>query len=218
MNHPHDDQWMSYLYDELNSAERADLKAHLHSCAECQAKIGEWQATQKSLSSWQVSTRRRQREPIAFALPLLKWAVAVVVLLCAGMLIGRFTSASVTSEQLRAQIEPQLRQEFARMLREELSQSATTTLHASGEQTKALLASYAATSETNRAEDNAAILTAINRLAAQRIADYLSLKHDVDTVAVNTDLGFRNTQLELNQLADNTPPPVLSPPVKSQLK
>jgi hypothetical protein len=88
------------------------------------------------------------------------------------------------------------------MLREELSKSVTATLQSSGEQTKGMLANYAAAAETNRATDNAAILTALNKLSEQRITDYLLLKKDVDTVAVNTDLGFRSTQQELNQLAD----------------
>ena len=107
---------------------------------------------------------------------------------------------------VRAAIEPQLRREFAQMLNEELSMSSTATLQASAQQTKVMLADYAGAAETSRATDNAAILTALNKLSEQRLADYLLLKKDVDTVAVNTDLGFRSTQQELNQLAVYPPP------------
>jgi anti-sigma factor RsiW len=201
MNHPNDEQWMSYLYDELDSAGRASLKAHLKSCGECKSKVAAWQATKKNLSTWRLPAARSPRTPPIYASPVLKWAVAALFL-CAGIVIGRLTPATVSAQKIRAEVEPQLRQEFAQMLREELSKSVTATLQSSGEQTKGMLANYAAAAETNRATDNAAILTALNKLSEQRITDYLLLKKDVDTVAVNTDLGFRSTQQELNQLAD----------------
>jgi anti-sigma factor RsiW len=201
MNHPNDEQWMSYLYDESDAAERASLKAHLKTCDACKTKVGEWQATQKNLAEWHVAAKPAARGPFWAGAPLLKLAAAALIL-CAGIAIGRLNSAAVSPEKVRAAIEPQLRLEFARMLHEELSKSVAATLQASGQQTKGMLADYAGAAETSRATDNAAILTALNKLSEQRLADYLLLKKDVDTVAVNTDLGFRSTQRELNQLAD----------------
>ena len=212
MNHPNNEQWMSYLYDESSTVDRASLKAHLQTCAECQTKVSEWQAAKSQLSSWQVTARPASRPPAIFALPLLKWSVAAAVFLFAGIAVGRLTSASVSVEKVRADTEPQLRQEFAQLLHDELSKNTTANLWASREQTKSLLADYAATAETNRVTDNAVILAALNKLSEQRITDYLLLKKDVDTVALNTDLGFRSTQQELNQLADYPLPSNLSHP------
>jgi len=205
MNHPNDEQWMSYLYDESDAAQRASLKAHLKTCGECQTKVGEWQATRKNLSEWRVTAKSSPGTPFRAAAPLLKLAAAALIL-CAGIAIGRLDSATISPEKVRAAIEPQLRREFAQMLNEELSMSSTATLQASAQQTKVMLADYAGAAETSRATDNAAILTALNKLSEQRLADYLLLKKDVDTVAVNTDLGFRSTQQELNQLAVYPPP------------
>ena len=212
MNHPNDEQWMSYLYDELNSADRAGLKAHLQTCAECKTRISEWQATKSRLSAWQVTARPSPRPPAIFALPLLKWSAAAAIFLFAGIAVGRLTSASVSAEKVRVDIEPQLRQEFAQLLHDELNKNTTANLWASREQTKVLLADYAAAAETNRATDNAVILAALNKLSQQRITDYLLLKKDVDTVAINTDLGFRSTQQELNQLVDYPLPNNISNP------
>jgi hypothetical protein len=208
MNHPNPEAWMSYLYDELNSQERANLHAHLQSCPDCAAQLGEWQAARKNLDAWRLP-RAGQRARMAFAAPAFKWAAAAVILLCAGFGAGRLASAAPNVEKMRAAIEPQirqqLRQELAREFHEELAKTASATLAASAEQTRALLADYAAAFETKRIADNTAIVSALDKLGAQRFADYLSLKKDVDTLAVNADAGFRSTQQQLVQLADYTP-------------
>ena len=73
------------------------------------------------------------------------------------------------------------------------------TLAAAGEQTKQVLTEYAKAFETGRVEDNRAFYAALEKLESQRITDLLSLKKDVDTVAVLTDAGLR-------QLASYTQP------------
>lgn len=205
MNHPNREEWMSYLYGELNNNERANLKAHLQNCPDCAAKVGEWQSARTHLDAWRLPRVRRPQ--IGFALPVFKWAAAAAVFLLVGFSIGRLTSASADVEKVRVAIEPQMRQEFTRMLQQELNKTASATLAASGEQAKALLADYATAFETKRAEDNDAIFSALEKLDSQRVADYLSLKKDVDTVALNTDAGLRSAEQQLIQLADYTPPP-----------
>ena len=57
-----------------------------------------------------------------------------------------------------------------------------------------------------RAEDNQAVYAALNKLESQLVANYVSLKKDLDTVAVWTDVGLRRAQQQLVQLADYTQP------------
>jgi Putative zinc-finger len=204
MNHPAHEQWMSYLYDELDSNERADLEAHLQTCPDCEANVGEWQSARRNLDAWRLPHIHRPRN--GFAQPVFKWAAAAAVFLLAGFSVGRLTSASADVEKVRAVLEPQMQQELVKMLHQELDKTASATLAASGEQTKALLANYATAFETKRAEDNDAIFSALDKLDSQRIADYLLLKKDVDTVAVNADAGLRSAEQQLIQLADYTPP------------
>src|SRR5436309_1782787 len=40
MNHPSREEWMSYLYDELNADQSANLQAHLHTCPDCKTNRG----------------------------------------------------------------------------------------------------------------------------------------------------------------------------------
>jgi len=53
--------------------------------------------------------------------------------------------------------------------------------------------------EKKRVQDNQAIYAALNKL-------YLSLKTDVDTVAVYTDAGLRQTEQQLFELVDYRQP------------
>jgi hypothetical protein len=87
-----------------------------------------------------------------------------------------------------------------------LNQASADALAASGEQTRVLLADYAAALELKLGNDQDAIYAALDKLDTQRLADYVALKKDLDTVAVLTDASLRRTQQELIQLADATQP------------
>ena len=65
---------------------------------------------------------------------------------------------------------------------------------------------YAKALEAKRTEDSQAIYAALNKLESQVLADVVSLKKDVDTVAWWTDAGLRRARQELVQLADYTQP------------
>ena len=43
---------VSYLYDELDAAEREEARRHLASCAECRAEVAGLRATQRHLATW----------------------------------------------------------------------------------------------------------------------------------------------------------------------
>jgi len=191
----------------LNADQSANLKAHLHTCPDCKSKVNEWQAARSGLDEWRVPKRRGR---VVLAQPMVKWAAAAAIVLSIGVGIGRLTSAAPNVQQVRAAIEPEMRQElrreFAQLFRDQLDKSASTTLAASTEQTRQLLAEFARAVEAKRTEDYQAINAALDKLQSQRLADFFSLKKDVDTMAVLTESGFRRAQQQLVQLADYTQP------------
>jgi putative zinc finger protein len=207
MNHPKHEEWVQYLFGETKAATSRQLKAHLRSCSECREEIEGWKSNLGRLHAWKLPPVSTPREILQ---PFLKWAVAAAIMLCIGIGIGRLTFARADMESVRAAIEPamrqQLRQEFAQLVRDELAKTASATVTASSEQTRALLADYANRVEISRAADNQAIYAALDQMDARRIADAFSLKKELDTVAVNTDAGLRNTEQELVQLAGYTQP------------
>ena len=212
MKHPNEQEWMSYLYEESSAADRARLAGHLRQCAECAVMLKEWEATRIRLDEWRLEPRQsepRAVRPRVFRMPpALTWAAAAAIVLAAGFGLGRMASASSVGKA-RAELRQELaefRSQQAQLQRDVLNKVSADTLAASGEQTRTLLADYAAALESKLGEDQDAIYSALDKLDAQRVADYVALKKDLDTVAVLTDAGLRRTQQELIQLADDTRP------------
>ena len=199
MNHPKREEWVPYLFGEAKPEVRQELQQHLQSCPVCRTEIDSWKRSLGMLDAWQLPRAAKPREVFALALRWTAAAVALIFMLSLGFSLGRFTSASGDPAKLREAIEPQIRQElraeFAQLLHQELAKTAAATQAACAEQTKDWLSQYAqsvnAQLETERTE---------------RIADCLSLKRDVDTIAINADAGLRTTKQQLAQLADYSQP------------
>lgn len=205
MTHPTNEEWISFLYDDMDATDQARLAVHLKQCSDCHAKITGWRVAQTSLDGWRLEPRRARRKSAAslLARPLLKWAAAAVLFAGIGFGAGRFSMlASVNPQKVRAAIEPQLRTQ----LREELDKSAAATLAASREQTRAMLVAYGEKLGNARAEDNKVISAALDQLGSQETDDYVSLKKQLDTVAVLTDAGLRRTENQVSELADYSQP------------
>ena len=209
MNHPTSEEWMSYLYDEMEATERARLAGHLEGCTQCRSKVVEWQGAQRNLDEWRLEPRRTRKTAV-LARPWLKWAAAAVLFAGVGFSAGRFSMARpVDPQKLRAEIEPELRQqlraELVQTMREELDKSAAATLAASREQARGMLVDYTQKIENTRAADNGVISAALDRLDSQQADDYVSLKKQLDTVAVMTEAGLRHTENQVAELAYSPP-------------
>ena len=145
-------------------------------------------------------------------LPLLKWAAAAVIVLCAGFSLGRLT---VSPDKVRAAIAPeireQVRREFEQLRQKEIAASKVAGADIALQPADSRLAAFARDLEARRSADNQAVFAAIEKLQAQRLNDYISLRKDLETVAVLTDAGLRNTEETLVQLADYKRPETESP-------
>jgi hypothetical protein len=182
MNHPKPEEWVPYLYGESTSAVRRELAAHLKDCAQCRGEIETWKRSLGRLDSWRVP---RARPLPMFAAPILKWAAAAACVLTVGIFVGRATIPKVDVEKLREAIAPQiqsdLRQEVAQLVREEVARNTSMTLVSGRRYSDQVAAAY-----------------------AQQV--YLLLKKDIDTIAFNADEGIRHTAQQLVQLADYEKP------------
>ena len=101
MNHPTPDQWMSFLYGEDNESQRRDLDLHLRGCAECAARLKSLRAGMCALDDWPLPQRRPARPR-----PVLQWAAAAVVMLAAGIGIGRFSAGG--TEAMHASMQQEM--------------------------------------------------------------------------------------------------------------
>ncbi|HTL18451.1 MAG TPA: zf-HC2 domain-containing protein [Patescibacteria group bacterium] len=179
MNHPKPEEWVPYVYGETAGAVRRQLSEHLRECAHCRQEIESWQRSLKGLDAWKLP--RAGQPQMAIALPFLKWAVTAMVVLFAGVLIGRATAPKVDAEKLRATIVPQIQQQLSSQLAE-------------------------------LAHQEVARAAGLSRTYTDQVAQqlYVAIKKDVDTLALNTDAGLRDTARQLVQLADFKEPEPLN--------
>jgi len=204
MKHPSRETWMSYLYDELSALERAEAAAHLADCPECQNHVAGWRATVSALDSWKLPHHRQR--PALFFQHVVQWAAAAAVVLSVGFGVGRLSAPAADIEQIRATLEPSLRQqlqtEFAETVRAELARASADTLNTSRDETRQMLASFASQVELQRGQDWQTLRSALTALRQERLTD----RRDLETVAVLTGAGLRQTQQQLYQLADYSLP------------
>jgi hypothetical protein len=184
MNHPKPEEWVPYVYGEATSVARRDLAEHLRDCAQCREEIETWKRNLRRLDAWKLPKVRR---PADVLVPFLKWAAAAVIVLAAGISIGRATASRVDIEKLRAAIAPEIRQdlnrEMAQLVRQEVARATSLTLASDRKYTDQVAEAY-----------------------AQQI--YVMLKKQIDTLAVNAEVGLRHTAQQLVQLADYKEPEI----------
>jgi hypothetical protein len=204
MNHPKPEEWVPYLFGETQPQERRRLQQHLQSCAGCRHEVETWECNLKRLDAWKLPPSGRAREPQ----PFLGWATAaaMVLVLALGIVAGRLSSGAVDSRKIQAAIEPELRRQLAQMWRQELEKTTAATLAMAHRQAQQLVVNYDQASGAQRAGELQALYGSLDKLAARHLSDFISLKKDVDTVAVMTDAGLRRTEQQLVQFADFTQP------------
>jgi len=190
VNHPDAEEWMGYLYDEIAPERKRQLHAHLGQCSDCGRQLQQWRSGMIALDEWKLPVGgrpHRRWQPVA----LLKWAAAAAIVVMAGVAIGRQNSiATGEVTALKATVA-----ELARRVDTECSAAS-----AAREQTLRWLADYAGRSEALQAKDREAIEVALTEMNSRLV----KLRTELETVAVNTETGFRQTKEGLTTLASYT--------------
>jgi anti-sigma factor RsiW len=174
MSHPKREDWVQYLYGEIKPDLRRQLNEHLQGCSECGEELQNWKRSLQRLDAWKLSRTGARLDAV---MPFLKWAAAALLVLGLGFGFGRLTARQADLEKMRARVEPEIRREFADLLRREIDKSSATTLAQAQRQAEEVGAAY-----------------------------YALLKKDLDTVAINTDVSLRRAEQGLMQVADYKQP------------
>jgi uncharacterized protein YaaR (DUF327 family) len=173
-NRPKREDWVQYLYGEIKPDLRRQLNEHLQGCAECGEELQNWKRSLQRLDAWKLPRTSARLDAV---MPFLKWAAAALLVLGLGFGFGRLTARQADLEKVRARVEPEIRREFADLLRREIDKSSATTLAQAQRQAEEVGAAY-----------------------------YTLLKKDLDTVAINTDVSLRRAEQGLMQVADYKQP------------
>jgi hypothetical protein len=187
LNHPKAEEWMAYLYDEIAPERKDELFQHLAHCAECGRQLNEWRTGMKALDSWKLAPAQHHKVNLRQSAPVLKWAAAAVLVLCVGFAAGRVSSGQ---KQEVAELKATVAQLVERTTETSLSEPAR-------EELIRLLASYSKLNEERRTEDGRVTAAALRELEL-RLG---KLRSELETVALNTESGFRQTKEGLATLA-----------------
>jgi anti-sigma factor RsiW len=199
MKHPDQAEWIAYLYREVDSRTRGRLQAHLAACETCRAQLETWQRVQTHLDAWPLPQPAAKPPTLLHFPQVLRWAAAALVLLAFGFALGR---SSGTSSETVAALREELRGELAEIVHAQVADATAVMLAAAQDHTSAALREFADIYQAERLADNQAIANLLTRLDAARKVDYLTLRKDLETVALNSDVGLRQTQQGLVRLAD----------------
>jgi hypothetical protein len=228
--HPTQEQWMEFIYDELDTPRKRVVQQHLNYCADCQLKKSELDRTKKSLDTWRVTVPARHQFQRNW-MPAVKWAAAAAVLVTTAFATGRMSRPELDIQALQAQITKPIQESVERDVQAKMKaelqiiQAETEKVQAQialqvqnvSEKTmnEALAAAHrqidqlAATVATLREEDQRAIFASIQRLQAQQMAEYRRLRKNLETVAVLTDQNLKDAQRKIVQLASYSTTPTV---------
>ncbi len=229
MNHPGNEEWMAYLYGEADRAKESELRAHLKTCDQCQARVRDWQSAMGRLDRWRLpdhhdtGTKSRPVRQWVF-----RWAVAAVVMVAFGYVIGQLTAGGaidqqqliaelessltpVIREELLAELDDRRRQDLAdsyvllkdelgRQVRHDLNQYAVQTLTASGALTNRLLSELVEAIDQAQNQDRLWVAAAIEQIEFNRLKDSTLLTNGLAALAVNTSDEFQRTREDMTKL------------------
>jgi hypothetical protein len=217
MEHPNYEDLLAHL-EGAGSAESAqDITRHLQQCSQCAAELAGWERTVQRLQSCEWP----KPEVIRPALPgfLVKWAAAAVFVLGIGFGLGRLTYPS--NAVIKTAVVTELKAQMASAVKAELLGALTDTGEAATDsfrqqfrrQFVVALAEQESTPDRKRLvneilqavqarqeENQRAIFARVDRVRQEHQADYLSLRHDLETAASVADHDLRENQQQLNHL------------------
>ncbi|HYV29473.1 MAG TPA: zf-HC2 domain-containing protein [Candidatus Eisenbacteria bacterium] len=196
LNHPDAAQWMGFLYGEIAPEKKRELTAHLVGCAACANQIQTWRSTMKDLDQWSLPAARPQKREWV---PVLKWAAAAAIVLAVGFAFGRSVSpASAELASLKSRV-AQLEKTTQQTDQTKTIQAATAA--ANGEMQR-LLTDFARVLEEQRVADQQQVRVAF-RARDLRLDNFGTA---LETVALNTETGFKQTHENITRLVSLSVP------------
>lgn len=126
MTHPTREEWMAYLYGELDTQKETTLKSHLQECPQCEHEVAAWRGAMAALDMWQLPGNHKS----AFRLRqvtrrAVRWAAAAALLIAAGYVAGRVSAPRPLDREqlfvsLKSSLEPAIRLSLAEQTKRDM--------------------------------------------------------------------------------------------------
>jgi hypothetical protein len=195
---------MEWLYQELPRERHAVLQAHLSSCAQCESQVTAWKGAMDNLDGWSVlePSPGADRARACWSKGA-KWAAAAVLVITA-FLLGR-TNPTNLNAAVQKEVAGQMqlaRAELATNLKQTLTTHFESVAASNRVEVARLFGDLAATINEGRAADQQNVLAALKEMDARWLAIYASFRRELETVAILTETGLKDTQQQLVQMTD----------------
>ena len=208
MKCPNREEWVPYVFGEATPDARRRLSAHLEGCPECEAEIAGWKRSLEKLDRWQLPAPETCPKT---AQPVLRWALAALVVLGMGFGLGRLF-APTNTESFRARIEASVKASLAGELQGALERVQVQSSNAMaaaelrlaraseaemGRFTRGLMEAM----NNARQQDRQSTQALFDTLQQQQETELISIRTDLETLASLTDQEIRYAQMKLIQMA-----------------
>ncbi|UCG49049.1 MAG: zf-HC2 domain-containing protein [Phycisphaerales bacterium] len=124
MRHPADEEWMAYLYGEVERSTAARLEGHLRECSRCEGEVSRWRSVMSVLDEWRLpEPARGPRGAGNLRAAAFRWAVAAAVLIGVGYIaasVARRPDVGRLRAVLASELEPVIRQNVLEQVNREL--------------------------------------------------------------------------------------------------
>ena len=202
MNHPTHEEWMAYIYGELDAKKGAALKEHLEQCPNCQRDIAVWRGVMAELDAWKLPKMHRAASRFRQgACAIARWAVAALILIAAGYIAGRASAPqAMDKEELRLALERnniRLKDELRGEFLKELDEYSIKTLAASSAMANQLLAELIQSINAAEYEKRRELVQALWRMELNRLEDDARLGNGVAALAVLTGDELMRTKQDM---------------------
>jgi hypothetical protein len=215
MKHPDREEWVPFVFGEVDPDTRKRLACHLEGCPDCAREIAGWRQSLRKLDRWPLPKLQAETKIVPFP-PIVRWALAASLVLGLGLFVGRSTSpAPVNAAELRSQVEASVRVSLRADVQDALRQAEAQTAkalsvtearlaNASAEQKQQIWRGFLEVLDRARLDDRQSVQALFRQVQERNEAELVALRKDLETLASTADEQIRQARLKLIQLAANS--------------
>lgn len=209
--HPSREDWVCYLYDEVDEPVKRTLEGHLESCAECRERLHAWRGAMGLLDRWDpavsmgfpaqapgIQLRREWRSWIPWL------GMAASFFLCVGILLGRFTVHQAVEEAVASAMTEWEARALARMDAQrdaDLQEVRARLIEEDQARADAMKTAMVHWVDTRILEERALVARRLEQMGQEWASSYLLLRRNLEFLAKQADQGLRQARTGLAWLA-----------------
>gem|GEM_PF-1355035 len=203
MAHPADEEWMAYLYGEVDRSTAGRLEGHLRECPRCEGEVARWRSVMSALDEWRLPEQARGAGNLRAG--ALRWAVAAAVLIGVGYIaarVARRPDVGRLRAVLASELEPVIRQSVLEQVNREV-QSALAADDARDQEELERVKEELTLEYQRETKELAANILAASGMVTSELVKGLMLRWDSEQLQERYQLAVALEKIQSDQRRDN---------------